>query len=194
MASHCPVYLVGLRAACGKPRTYTSLTIFHHLTRSLRQVAWPFIANFSCASPSDCPRASNQGWRYFMYTMGGIMLVLSLLRVFVFDTYESPKYLMGRGRDAEAVEIVHKVARYNGRVSSLTLEMLQDAERTERGANTKEELGDEAGKPKTDTSMRAAVLRNLKTYSGGHIKLLFATRKLAYSTTLQIILWGVSST
>ena len=192
MASHCPIYLVGLRAACGKPRTHTSLTIFHHLTRNLLQVAWPFIANFSCASPSDCPRASNQGWRYFMYTMGGIMLVLSLLRVFVFDTYESPKYLMGRGRDAEAVEIVHKVARYNGRTSSLTLEMLQDAEGIERGGNT--ELGGEAEKPMIDTSMRAAVLRNLKTYSGGHIKSLFATRKLAYSTTLQIIIWGVSST
>ncbi len=126
------------------------------------------------------------GWRYFLYTMGGLMMLMFVLRFFVFHMYESPKYLMGRGRDEEAVEIVHKVARYNGRTSSLTLEMLKDVERTHGGSNGVDE------KPALDTSAKAAVLRKLNMFSGVHVKSLFATRKLAYSTTLLIVLWGES--
>jgi hypothetical protein len=62
--------------------------------------------------------------------MGGLMLFFWGLRFFVFKLYESPKFLMGRGMDAEAVDVVHKVAAYNGRTSTLTLEHLT---RTERG-------------------------------------------------------------
>lgn len=117
-----------------------------------------------------------------MYTMGGLMLLLFVLRFFVFHLYESPKYLMGRGRDADAVTVVHQVAAYNGTTSSLTLEMLEQAG----------EIPGKAGGQETemDTSARAAVKRKLKAFDGGHVRSLFATRKLAYSTTLLIILWG----
>ena len=50
------------------------------------------------------------------------MLFFFFIRFFVFDLYESPKYLMGRGKEELAVEIVHKVAEYNGKTSNLTLE------------------------------------------------------------------------
>ncbi|OSC97469.1 MFS general substrate transporter [Trametes coccinea BRFM310] len=154
---------------------------FGQLVGSL--VAWPLIADFSCASASDCPRASNQGWRYFLYAMGGLMMFFFVIRFFVFDMYESPKYLMGRGRDAEAVEVVHRVARYNGRESSLTLEMLQDVERQAgKGVD---------GETAMDTSAKAAVMRKLKMFGGSHVKGLFATRKLAYSTTLLIVVWAL---
>ncbi|KAI9066823.1 MFS general substrate transporter [Trametes sanguinea] len=154
---------------------------FGQLVGSL--VAWPLIADFSCASASNCPRSSNQGWRYFLYAMGGLMMFFFVIRFFVFDMYESPKYLMGRGRDAEAVEVVHRVARYNGRESSLTLEMLQEVERrVGKGVD---------GETAMDTSARAAVIRKLKMFGGSHVKGLFATRKLAYSTTLLIIVWAL---
>ena len=120
-----------------------------------------------------------------MYTMGGLMLLCFCLRFFVFHLYESPKYLMGRGRDAEAVEVIHKVARYNGRTSSLTLEMLQEAERAVLGDKPRA-----VGAPALDTSARAAMMRKLSAFSGEHVQSLFATRKLAYSTSLLIILWG----
>ncbi|KAI0357552.1 MFS general substrate transporter [Trametes cingulata] len=156
---------------------------FGQLVGSL--VAWPLIADFSCASADDCPRSSNQGWRYFLYAMGGLMMLLFVLRFFVFDMYESPKYLMGRGRDAEAVAVVHRVAAYNGRTSSLTLDMLKDVEkRLGKG-------GAGAEGPAFDTSARAAVLRKLRTFGSGHVKGLFATKKLAYSTTLLIIVWAL---
>ncbi|KAI8978703.1 sugar transporter [Trametes punicea] len=153
---------------------------FGQLVGSL--VAWPLIADFSCASAADCPRSSNQGWRYFLYAMGGLMMLLFIIRFFVFEMYESPKYLMGRGRDAEAVAVVHRVAKYNGRESSLTLEMLQEVER---------QVGGKAGERAMDTSAKAAVKRKLRTFAGSHVKGLFATKKLAYSTTLLIIVWAL---
>jgi len=155
------------------------------------QVAWPLIANFSCPTtspPSPCPRSENQGWRYFLYTMGGLMLVLFVIRFFVFHLYESPKFLMGRGRDAEAVEVVHKVAAYNGTTSNLTLEMLRRVER-----NRPASLDDDSEKCRIstpDTSSLGALLRILRTFGWDHITPLFKTRKLAWSTSLLIILWG----
>jgi hypothetical protein len=120
-----------------------------------------------------------------MYTMGGLMLLLFVLRFFVFHLYESPKYLMGRGRDADAVAVVHKVAAYNGRTSSLTVEMLAEAERAALAA------GEKGAPREMDTSARGAVVRKLRAFNGDHVRSLFATRKLAYSTTLLIILWGM---
>lgn len=113
------------------------------------------------------------------------MLVLFFLRFFAFHLYESPKYLMGRGRDAEAVEVVHKVAAYNGKASGLTLQMLQDVERVVAD----EEKGE---KVIMDTSAKAAIARKLRGFNGDHVRTLFATKKLAYSTSLLIILWGKS--
>ncbi|KAH8111509.1 MFS general substrate transporter [Phellopilus nigrolimitatus] len=152
-------------------------------------IAWPLIANFSCpqtTSSTFCPRSENQGWRYFLFTMGGIMFVLWALRFFVFTLYESPKYLMGRGRDAEAVAIVHKVAAYNGKTSSLSIEHLLAIEKRFK-AHGESDSGDASG---IDTSALAAARRKLEKFNGGHVKALFATKKLAWSTSLLIVLWA----
>ncbi|KAI9430543.1 MFS general substrate transporter [Lactarius indigo] len=155
-------------------------------------VAWPLLANFSCPTtvpPSPCPRSENQGWRYFLYAMGGLMLLLFVLRFFVFHLYESPKYLMGRGRDAEAVEVVHKVARYNGKSSSLTLEMLRDAEgRVSPSGNGDPE---KTQPPIMDASAIGAARRTLRSFGWDHVTPLFQTRKLAWSTSLLIIVWAL---
>ncbi|TFY81329.1 hypothetical protein EWM64_g2689 [Hericium alpestre] len=154
-------------------------------------VAWPLIANYSCPTtvpPSPCPKSSNQGWRYFLYAMGGLMLFLFVIRFFVFHLYESPKYLMGRGRDAEAVEIVHRVAEYNGRRSGLTLEMLQEVDERFVGEGVVDE---EKAEKVMDTSARGALVRTLREFGWDHITPLFRTKKLAYSTSLLIVLWAL---
>ena len=121
------------------------------------------------------------GWRYFLYSMGGLMMVCWFLR-FLFHLHESPKFLIGRGRDAEAVKVIQAIAEYNGRTCSLTLDQLEKANMlAERMEKT----------PATDTSAKGAMLRKLKTVSGEHVKSLFATRKLAWSTSLLIAIWGV---
>ena len=113
------------------------------------------------------------------------MLFCFVLRFFVFHLYESPKYLMGRGRDAEAVEIIHKIAAYNGRTSSLTLAMLEDASRKADGA------GVEGTERPMATSAWAAFMRQVQKFSGENVYSLFATRKLAWSTSLLIAVWAL---
>ena len=111
------------------------------------------------------------------------MMFLWAIRIFLFTLYESPKYLMGRGRDEEAVEVVHKVAEANGKKSSLTVERLMSVGALESPRETKKDLA-------MDSSAIAVIRRHLSKFSSGHVKALFATRKLAYSTSLLILLWG----
>ena len=97
---------------------------------AILQVAWPLIGNYSCdITMPSCARASNQGWRYFLFTMGALMLALWAIRFFAFSLYESPKYLMGKEMDEHAVEVVHRIAQYNRKTSSLSLENLQSIDK-----------------------------------------------------------------
>ena len=115
--------------------------------------------------------------------MGGAMLLLWVVR-WCFPLYESPKYLMGRGRDEEAIEVLNKVAAYNGSPNRLTLEQLQTVGVI---AGTEGEAEKGGG---VDASVAAAIRRNLEHLKGDHVKSLFATRKLALSTSLLIIVWA----
>lgn len=154
---------------------------FGQLLASL--VAWAILPNRSCPqTATTCAKKDNMGWRYFVITMGGLMLVLWGIRFFVFHLHESPKYLMGRGRDAEAVEVVHKVAAYNGKTSNLTLEDLTKFDQEPDAVE---------GHKALDTSTKAAVQRNVEKFSANHIKSLFRTRTLAISTSLIILIWAI---
>lgn len=116
--------------------------------------------------------------------MGGTMLVLWLIR-WRFHLYESPKYLMGRGRDAEAIEVLNKVADYNGSSNRLALEQLQKV-----GVIVGTESEAEKGGG-VDASVAAVIRRNLEHLRGEHVKSLFATRKLVRSTSLLILVWAL---
>jgi len=110
------------------------------------------------------------------------MLFLWAIRFFVFSLYESPKYLMGRGRDEQAVAIVHKVATYNGRTSHLSVEDLQRVGiyGTHDGLVQMHQA----------TNVIAVVKRKLRQFSGAHVRALFASKKLAWSTSILIVLWA----
>ena len=114
------------------------------------------------------------------------MLLLWGIRFFVFKLHESPKYLMGRGKDELAVETVHKIAKYNGKESNLTVEDLQKA--ASRAGAGKGPDGAEL-----DTSAKAAALRTVEKFRFNHVRALFTTPRLAYSTSLIIVLWGMCS-
>ncbi|EIN05730.1 MFS general substrate transporter [Punctularia strigosozonata HHB-11173 SS5] len=143
-------------------------------------VAWPLIANFSCpldAPAGTCTRHANMGWRYLMFTLSALMLLLWALRFFAFPLFESPRYLVGKGRDAEAVAVVRKVAAFNGRPEgavSLDEDQLRAVD---------EKAGGQVG--------GGALLAQGSDFSVGHVKALFKTRRMAWSTTLLIFLWGI---
>ncbi len=136
------------------------------------QLAWPLIANYSC--PEDalaCDRTDNMGWRYLLFALGGLTLLFWALRFFCFDLLESPRFLMSVGKDAEAVSIIHKIAKYNGTTTTLTVEHLTEA--AEKVVN----LG-------------IPVVPRTAVFGLQHVKGLFRTTKMAISTTLLIALWG----
>ncbi|KAF1361815.1 MFS general substrate transporter [Lizonia empirigonia] len=71
----------------------------------------------SCAAVASgeacCSVGSNMGWHYNLIILGVMTLVIFCLRYFVFHFHESPKFLLGRGREAEAIEVLHKIAKFN---------------------------------------------------------------------------------
>lgn len=144
-------------------------------------IAWGLLGNFTCdITDTHCTKAENIGWRYFMITVGGLTLVMFAIRFFAFTIFESPKYLMGRGKDEEAVRIVHEVARRNGAESWLTVEHLKacEPEGYERHASATATAGN-------------AVKRKLATFKLTHIRALFATKKLGYSTGALMLVWAL---
>ncbi|KAF5626036.1 major facilitator superfamily transporter [Fusarium sp. NRRL 52700] len=139
-------------------------------------IAWPLLGNYTCEQDTVCRRKDNMGWRYFTITVGGLTLLMFLARFVLFKIYESPKYLMSKGRDEEAVRVVHTVAKKNGKTSTLTLEDLKACE-------------PEGYVAQTDTS--AALKRYLEKVDLSHVKALFVTRKLGLSTGLIMAVWAL---
>ncbi|KAF4501219.1 MFS transporter metabolite:H+ symporter [Fusarium agapanthi] len=139
-------------------------------------IAWPLLGNYTCEQDTVCRRKDNMGWRYFTITVGGLTLLMFLGRFVLFKIYESPKYLMSKGRDEEAVRVVHTVAKKNGKTSTLSLEDLKACE-------------PEGYVAQTDTS--AALKRYLDKVDLSHVKALFVTRKLGLSTGLIMAVWAL---
>jgi len=81
-------------------------------------IAWPLLGHLTCQSDENCTRGGNMGWRYFVVVMGAISMIEFVIRFLFFTVYESPKYLMGKGLDEQAVKVVHEVARRNGKTST----------------------------------------------------------------------------
>lgn len=140
-------------------------------------VAWPLLGNLTCQQTEDtCSKSDNMGWRYFLITMGGLTMLMFFIRFVCFTIFESPKYLMSKGRDEEAVAIVHEVARRNGKTSDLTLADLRACE-------------PEGYTRKTDVS--TTFKRHLQKLDSSQIKTLFSTKRLALSTGLIMAVWAL---
>ena len=145
------------------------------------------IVNFSCQTNAvSCSRADNMGWRYLIFALGGLTLLLWSVRFFVFRFYESPRYLIGKGRDEEAVEVIHKIARFNGKADqcTLTVEDLRKAVQEVSGEYVT------PGAEAIGAKKKKGLLSSSSQLSGEHIKALFATSKMAWSTSLLILIWG----
>ncbi|KAK6859859.1 hypothetical protein PG995_003495 [Apiospora arundinis] len=138
-------------------------------------IAWPLLGYMTCPQDTTCTRSENMGWRYFIITMGGLTLLMFVVRFAFFTIFESPKFLMGKGRDEDAVRIIHEVARRNGMTSELTLDDLKACE------------------PEGYVNRAAAadvVKRKLQTIDLSHVRPLFRTKRLAWNTTALMIVWA----
>lgn len=62
------------------------------------------------------------GWRYLYITLGGLGLVMSMIRSFVLHSHESPKWLATNGRVEEAVIALNKISKSNCSNHRVTVE------------------------------------------------------------------------
>jgi O-antigen ligase len=108
-------------------------------------------------------------------------------RFFVCPVYESPKFLASIGRDEAAVEVIQKIAKRNKTTTSLTVEDLQNAAMPYM---TEDEItAMKKGQSKEMSSLDLIKLAMTNT-STGHIKALFSTPRLAFSTSLITVIYG----
>ncbi|KAL3488160.1 major facilitator superfamily domain-containing protein [Aspergillus germanicus] len=142
-------------------------------------LAWAFIPNFSCEDAATCTRADNWGWRYLVLSLGAVTFTMWICRFFFFTYFESPKFLVSRGRDDEAVAAVQGIARKNRTTTWLTVEVLNEV-----GGLAAEDVSHAK-----ETSALSAVRRSLQRFSLQQIKPLFATKKLGLSTVLIWFCW-----
>lgn len=61
-----------------------------------------------------------------MYTSGALVFVMSVLRITVIRLRETPKYLLGEGKEALLVQNFQDMALKYNRTCSLTVEMLEE--------------------------------------------------------------------
>ncbi|KZV97996.1 membrane transporter [Exidia glandulosa HHB12029] len=136
--------------------------------------AWAFLPNFSCTDPAvdpsapPCTRANNMGWRYVWFASGALVFVMSILRITIIHLNETPKYLVGVGRDEQVVETLQSIAHKYNRPCSLTLQQLEACGVTK------------VSHAKSRASFAEVWL---------HIRGLYATRRMGISTTLIWFSW-----
>jgi MFS family permease len=168
----------------------TMLSVFWPVGQLIGSVfAWGFIPNYSCTSelpscpnagPGEecCTRSSNMGWRYFNLTMGAFTMFMFICRFFFFHLFESPKFLLSRGRQREAVIVVHAIAFQNGKKTWLDEEILNAI----------------GGRPEEVTDMKLTtgqiIKRQLSKFSTQRIGPLFGSKKLAVNTALLWFCWA----
>ncbi|KAL5334871.1 major facilitator superfamily domain-containing protein [Aspergillus crustosus] len=169
------------------PATHQYLLTVLSINWSLAQllanlVAWPLVGNFTCPSAEGCTGPDNRGWRYFLFTMGAIALIMCIIRFFFFTLFESPKYLMGKGEHYKAVAVVHEVAKRNGKVCSLTTDELHDCCDEQEGQDAYHRRG---------LSLHDQLKLLLEPLTLDKVLSLFSSRRRAQAIILMIAIWGL---
>lgn len=135
-------------------------------------LAWAFIPNYSCAvGAAVCNKADNWGWRYLVLSLGAITFSMFVCRFFFFTLYESPKFLVSRGRQDEAVAAVHGIAYKNKTTTWLTEEILN-------------EIGGYPEETESSQSLSTIeiIKRSFERFSYQQVAPLFGNKRLALSS------------
>lgn len=135
-------------------------------------VAWFFIANWPV----------EQGWRYFAVTIGIITFGMFAIRFFIFHLFESPKFLLTKGRQNEAVAVVHGMAYRNRTRTWLTSDILDQVALSDGEPHVANVA---LSKPATNV-----IREKLRALSGERLRPLFQNKKLAVSTSLIWFCWA----
>lgn len=125
----------------------------------------------SCSDVGDgeecCTVGSNMGWRYMAIIIGSVTLLIFFARFLIFSFHESPKFLVSKGRDQAAIDVLHKIAKFNkAPAPTLTIEHFLAIDR-EMGINPEEQA-------RVERSAKTVVKRAFKQLA--FLKGLFTTK------------------
>jgi MFS family permease len=137
-----------------------------------------------------CTSDSNMGWRYTLIILGGTTLVVFFLRFFVFTFQESPKFLVSRGREEEAIQVLHNIAKFN-RAPPPVLTVAHLAAVDEASSLSTDDLA-VSGQPLSSMETLKRVLHNTAN-SFKHLKALFTNRLQTFIFVLLAIAYMVSA-
>lgn len=141
-------------------------------------VAWFFIARWPV----------NEGWRYFILTIGIATFVMFIGRFFFFHLLESPKFLLNKGRQDEAVAVVHGIAFRNGRKTWLTSDILDQVAATD---DAEEGPHHPARQPQSFSQPPSNFFKaKLQSISADSLRPLFKTKTLGTATGLIWFCWA----
>lgn len=118
------------------------------------------------AGEACCSVSSNIGWRYLVIIIGAMTLSIFFARYLLFRFYESPKFLVAKGREQDAINVLHKIAKFNGApVPTLTIEDFRDIDRS-MGVNPADKAA--------DSDAKGVIVRTVKSL--GFLRGLFSTK------------------
>lgn len=137
-------------------------------------VAWYCIANWPV----------EQGWRYFIVTIGIITFAMFVVRFFIFHLFESPKFLLNKGRQAEAVAVVHGIAYRNNAKTWLTSDILDRVAAEDATEST------HVAQQFSAVASSSLLKDKLKGLSGESLRPLFQTKTLGMTTGLIWFCWA----
>lgn len=166
-------------------------------------VSYALIPSRSCAAdlPSCftgqtpcCTKASNMGWsvhpvhpavlltlrRYTMITLGCVTLFIFICRFVIFTFRESPKFLLAKGHDAHALDVLYSIAKFN-RVAQpkLSLDDFNALDYEDRSKRLSDD-GDESRAGSIRHESASNVVTHFFQNTFGHLKKLFAVKIYAY--------------
>ncbi|KAG0651672.1 MFS siderochrome iron transporter 1 [Hyphodiscus hymeniophilus] len=109
-----------------------------------------------------CTLSSNMGWRYQVIVTGAITLAVFFARFLLFRFYESPKFLLSKGREQDAIDVLFKIAKFNGAPEpTLTVEDFRRIDRARGIKGTDQAAGSSAKDVILDVFKNLGFLRGL---------------------------------
>jgi hypothetical protein len=137
-----------------------------------------------------CTVDSNMGWRYTVIVLGCMTLAVFFLRYFVFTFHESPKFLLARGKEQEALDVLHKIAKFNKQPApTLTLEMFAAIDEAASNATSSARVANE-GPQGTKATTKKVVSGFAKELT--RLKGIFTNKLSAFIFVLLAITYMVS--
>ncbi|GAA5851805.1 hypothetical protein JCM8547_000060 [Rhodosporidiobolus lusitaniae] len=132
-----------------------------------------------------CTRASNMGWRYALLIIGFMTLAIFFLRFAVFTFHESPKFLLAKGNDAKALEVLYRIAKFNKAPQpNLTIDdfKLMDQHYASEASQTSDEPLQGGQHVMTKGELTKS---RVKQFVGAfkHLKILFSNKRRIWLTT-----------